>query len=627
MSEPQRRPLGVSRRRLIQGGVAAGVVMSAPVFPFAPIARAREIGVVAEPIDLATARPTSAPAVVASQSSATLAPMARATSSGGLLVPVIESDPFHGVGVSFTGGHDTIVTARVRSAGSWGTWTALHADGAHGPDPDDVPPTDRRVSEPLWVDGADAVELIVPQGAGDVLLHRVRETDQLAPSVAQPAAGAAPWIRSRAEWNAAAYRGTPYICSQIRLAIVHHSAGPNGYTLESVPSRIRSIQAYHQDGNGWDDAAYNFFVDRFGQLWEGRAGGIDKAVRGGHTYGANTDTIGVCYIGTLSSGVRMPQAAVDAITNLLSWKFNRVHAVSPSGATYYALSATKDPNRHPANVVRVRPSVVGHTDMGPSECPGDYAVPPSILSRLTARGDVRGISPAPGGDWDGTWVVTGSGQAFPHQWTAFYGSMAGERLNAPMISMAPTPSGHGYWMLAADGGIFTFGDARFYGSTGSMRLNKPVVGMARTRTGRGYWLVASDGGIFTFGDAGFYGSTGSMHLNQPVIGMAPTATGRGYWLVASDGGIFTFGDATFFGSGGGNALPSPAVGVAPHPSGRGYWLALANGTVRSYGSVPYHGSGAQPSHDPVVGIASTADGGGYWLAARSGKVISFGNAT
>ena len=62
--------------------------------------------------------------------------------------------------------------------------------------------------------------------------------------------------------------------------------------------------------------------------------------------------------------------------------------------------------------------------------------------------------------------------------------------------------------MASDGGVFAFGDAGFYGSIAGPRLNRPMVGMAATADGRGYWMVASDGGVFAFGDAAFYGSAG-----------------------------------------------------------------------------------------------------------------------
>ena len=42
---------------------------------------------------------------------------------------------------------------------------------------------------------------------------------------------------------------------------------------------LRSVQAYHQDARGYDDIAYNFVVDRFGRIWEGRAGGTTNVVR------------------------------------------------------------------------------------------------------------------------------------------------------------------------------------------------------------------------------------------------------------------------------------------------------------------------------------------------------------
>ena len=80
----------------------------------------------------------------------------------------------------------------------------------------------------------------------------------------------------------------------------------------------------------------------------------------------------------------------------------------------------------------------------------------------------------------------------------------------------------GYWFVASDGGIFSFGDAAFYGSMGGKHLNAPIVGLSSSSDGRGYWFVASDGGIFSFGDSAFDGSMGGKPLNKPIVGMSST---------------------------------------------------------------------------------------------------------
>ena len=47
-----------------------------------------------------------------------------------------------------------------------------------------------------------------------------------------------------------------------------------------VPGIIRGIYAYHTRSKGWSDIGYNFLVDRFGRIWEGRYGGVDRPVVG-----------------------------------------------------------------------------------------------------------------------------------------------------------------------------------------------------------------------------------------------------------------------------------------------------------------------------------------------------------
>ncbi|HXW39021.1 MAG TPA: MBG domain-containing protein, partial [Acidimicrobiales bacterium] len=190
------------------------------------------------------------------------------------------------------------------------------------------------------------------------------------------------------------------------------------------------------------------------------------------------------------------------------------------------------------------------------------------------------------------------------------------------LSLAAAPSG--YDVVGPDGSVWALGPARvdsapapaFYGSMSGRPLHAPVVGAAFTPLHGGYWLVASDGGVFSFGDAGYYGSTGGMVLNRPVVGMAPTPDGGGYWLVASDGGVFAFGDAGYDGSTGGLDIGQPVVGMAADPSGQGYWLTTATGAVFPFGQATFEGSlRFLDLGFPIVGIAASSDGKGYWLVA------------
>ncbi len=241
--------------------------------------------------------------------------------------------------------------------------------------------------------------------------------------------------------------------------------------------------------------------------------------------------------------------------------------------------------------------------------------------------------PASGLPAPGTPPATGYRQAaadggiFAFGTAAFYGSMGGRPLNAPIVGMAAAPQGGGYWEVAADGGIFAFGVARFYGSMGGRHLDAPVVGIAVPPTGKGYWEVAGDGGIFAFGTAAFYGSMGGQALDAPIVGLAAGPTGKGYWEVAADGGVFAFGDAGFFGSMGGRPLVSPVVAVAPTATGLGYWEVAADGGVFSFGDAGFFGSmGGRPLVAPVVGVAADPSGLGYWEVAADGGVFAFGDA-
>ena len=78
-----------------------------------------------------------------------------------------------------------------------------------------------------------------------------------------------------------------------------------------MPALLRGIYAYHVEGRGWRDIGYNFLVDRFGRIWEGRYGGVDKAVVGAHTLGYNEVAFAMSAIGNFDIA-QPPQAVINA---------------------------------------------------------------------------------------------------------------------------------------------------------------------------------------------------------------------------------------------------------------------------------------------------------------------------
>ena len=147
----------------------------------------------------------------------------------------------------------------------------------------------------------------------------------LAASPGQPA------IISRAGWGAdeSLNRAPPRYADAVHMVFVHHTDTPNGYAAADVPAIIRSIYTYHVRSNGWNDIGYNFLVDAYGRVFEGRAGGIDRPVIGAHTMGFNTGSVGIAVIG---NGALAPltTATRDALTSLIAWRLDLAH-VDPLG--------------------------------------------------------------------------------------------------------------------------------------------------------------------------------------------------------------------------------------------------------------------------------------------------------
>jgi hypothetical protein len=183
-----------------------------------------------------------------------------------------------------------------------------------------------------------------------------------------PAATGAPPIVPRASWgaNEAIRRGPPSYASSVRFAVIHHTAGRNDYSRSEAAAIVKGIQIFHVQGNGWNDIGYNFLVDRFGTVYEGRYGGADRNVIGAHALGFNTGSVGIALLGTYGS-TKPSQAALDAIERLVSWRLDLAHVDPTSFLTFISSGSERYANGLPV----LLSAVSGHRDTGFTECPGD----------------------------------------------------------------------------------------------------------------------------------------------------------------------------------------------------------------------------------------------------------------
>ena len=194
----------------------------------------------------------------------------------------------------------------------------------------------------------------------------------LRPLRALQAAPDQPEIVSRAGWGAdeALKRAEPRYASSTQMVFVHHTDTPNGYAAADVPAIVRSIYTYHVRSNGWNDIGYNFLVDAYGRVFEGRAGGIDKPVIGAQTGGFNTGSVGIAVIGDGGSAP-LTAATRDALTKLIAWRLDVAH-VDPLGRATL-ISGGND--RYPAGKSASFRVVSGHRDALSTDCPGALIYP------------------------------------------------------------------------------------------------------------------------------------------------------------------------------------------------------------------------------------------------------------
>ena len=197
------------------------------------------------------------------------------------------------------------------------------------------------------------------------------------------AASSAPVVVTRSEWGAdEGLRAAAPAYATVKVAIIHHTASGNTYSRTDAPALVRGIYAYHTKSLHWNDIAYNFLVDRFGTIYEGRYGGVTRGVVGAHVYGFNTGSTGISVIGTFSDEAPPPEA-VTALERLLAWKL-AIHGLSAEGTAKLTCGATE---KFAKGAAVTLPVIAGHRQANYTECPGDafYALLPQIRANVAGR--------------------------------------------------------------------------------------------------------------------------------------------------------------------------------------------------------------------------------------------------
>lgn len=175
-----------------------------------------------------------------------------------------------------------------------------------------------------------------------------------------------PKIVTRAQWGAdeSLRSGSPDY-APVKVAFIHHTDSGNDYTAAQAPAVVRGVYAYHTRSLHWSDVGYNFLVDRYGVIYEGRYGGVSRGVVGAQVLGFNTGSTGISVIGTFTDSTP-PSRAVTALERLLEWKLD-VHHVDPLGTG----TLTCGYGQKYATGQRVKfPAIAGHRDANYTDCPG-----------------------------------------------------------------------------------------------------------------------------------------------------------------------------------------------------------------------------------------------------------------
>jgi hypothetical protein len=270
-----------------------------------------------------------------------------------------------------------VVTARTRTDGQWTDWIELDPMA-------DVPkgrsPNGRLATSPYWAGDSDGVQVRVDAIGVDkptgVRVDLIEPGDSPADAaITDPAtSGAAfastdqPNIVTRAQWGADESLRDKHLDmgKTVKVAFVHHTAGTNNYGPNEGPAVVRGLYSYYINSLGYADIGYNFLVDRFGNMYEGRASSMTEPVRQAATGGFNSDTMAVAALGNFETR-RASDALVRGIAHVLAFRLSSYH-LDPYGTT--TLRTEEGPSRFGVGDLVKFHVISGHRSAGYTACPG-----------------------------------------------------------------------------------------------------------------------------------------------------------------------------------------------------------------------------------------------------------------
>ena len=349
-------------------------------------------------------------------------------------------------------------------------------------------------------------------------------------------------VTTRAEWgaNASYMSWDPYYASAGHV-VVHHTAGTNNYSSWQSASIVRGIYYYHAVTLDWGDIGYNFLVDKYGTVFEGRSGSVaapaGRMSVGAHARGVNTGTMGLSMMGDYSS-ISPSDVQLNAVGKMAGWFLNRAGISDANGWAGLHVWTTE---RYQAGSTISMPRILGHRDVGYTSCPGNVGYSKLGTIRAIAQQQISGS-----GDWkeeSGSWYYLGADGAKVTGWLSDAGSWyyLDASKNGAMATGWVSDAGGWYYLDGSRGGAMATGWLRDGGSWYYLGADGAMATGWVSDAGGWYYLDSSRGGAMA---TGWLRDGGSWYYLKSDGAMATgwvSDAGSWYYLDVSKGGTMVAG--------------------------------------------------------------------------------------